>query len=128
MTRGQRRSVPGVLIALLLLGGSPAPAPAHAVLVTSSPARRATLGRPPERVALTFNERVEPAYSRMSVWDEGGRRVDASDAGVDPRDPRVLAVSLPPLRPGRYTVRFRVLSVDGHIVESSFAFTVTGER
>jgi methionine-rich copper-binding protein CopC len=27
-------------------------------------------------------------------------------------------------RPGRYTARFRVLSVDGHVVGSSFAFTV----
>lgn len=117
----------GALTALLLLV-SPPLAAAHAVLVASSPPRRATLARPPERVALTFNERVEPAYSRMSVWDESGRRVDATDAGVDPRDPRVLAVSLPALPPGRYTVRFRVLSIDGHIVESSFAFTVTGER
>lgn len=77
-------------------------------------------------MALTFNERVEPRYSRASVWDESGRRVDASDAAVEARDPRVLAVSLPPLAPGRYTVRFRVLSVDGHLVESSFTFTVTG--
>jgi methionine-rich copper-binding protein CopC len=28
------------------------------------------------------------------------------------------------MRRGRFTVRFRVLSVDGHVVESSFAFTV----
>ena len=30
----------------------------------------------------------------------------------------------PNLDPGRYTVRFRVLSVDGHVVESSYTFTV----
>ncbi|MBI4592924.1 MAG: copper resistance protein CopC, partial [Candidatus Rokubacteria bacterium] len=28
----------------------------------------------------------------------------------------------------RYTVRFRVLSVDGHVVEADFPFTVTGPR
>jgi copper resistance protein C len=33
-------------------------------------------------------------------------------------------VSTANLAPGRYTVRYRVLSVDGHIVESSFDFTV----
>jgi len=51
-------------------------------------------------------------------------QVDAGDAAVDAADPILLSVSTPNLAPGRYTVRYRVLSVDGHIVESSFAFTV----
>ena len=33
-------------------------------------------------------------------------------------------MSTPNLGPGRYIVRFRVLSVDGHVVESSYIFTV----
>jgi hypothetical protein len=37
-------------------------------------------------------------------------------------------VSLPPLVPGRYTVNFRVLSVDGHVVESKLTFTVKARR
>ena len=28
------------------------------------------------------------------------------------------------LAPGKYTVKFRVLSVDGHVVDSSYDFTV----
>lgn len=99
---------------------------AHAALVRASPAPRATLQAPPSRVELTFNERLEPAYARVSVWDDGGRQVDLRDGAVDPRDPRVLRVSLPPLAPGRYTVRYRVLSVDGHVVESAFPFAVRG--
>jgi hypothetical protein len=31
---------------------------------------------------------------------------------------RSLSVGIPPLAPGTYTVRYRVLSVDGHVVES----------
>jgi methionine-rich copper-binding protein CopC len=31
---------------------------------------------------------------------------------------------LPPLPSGSYTVRFRVLSVDGHVAEDSFGFSV----
>lgn len=48
----------------------------------------------------------------------------AALAAVDSNDPALLSVSTPTLGPGRYTVRFRVLSVDSHVVESSFAFTV----
>jgi methionine-rich copper-binding protein CopC len=97
---------------------------AHSLLVRSQPERRATVTRPPEEVRLWFGERIEPAYARLSVWDAEGQQVDAGDAAVDPADPTTLAVRTPGLRAGRYTVRYRVLSVDGHIVESSFTFTV----
>lgn len=107
-------------LALLL----PALAEPHAFLVKSSPARRAVLSHPPARVDLWFNERLEPAYSSVSVTNAAGARVDLRDVTVGPDDPRRLSVSLPPLGPGRYVVGFRVLSVDGHVVEASFPFTV----
>lgn len=121
MTRGR-----AILFAALTVAGalSPSAAPAHSVLVRSEPGRNATVIRPPERVKLWFSERIEPAYAKVSVWSEAGRQMDAGDAEVAPDDPALLSVSAPGLGPGRYTVRFRVLSVDGHIVESSFAFTV----
>ena len=108
----------------LLLLAAPAAAPAHSLLVRSEPGRNATVTRAPERVKLWFSERIEPAYARLSVWSEAGTQVDAGDAAVAPDDPALLSVSTPGLGPGRYTVRFRVLSVDGHVVGSSFAFTV----
>lgn len=98
----------------------------HAYLVRSRPQARATLARAPERVELWFNERLEPTYSRMSVWNATGQRVDAGDGRVAPAEPTQLSVSVPPLPAGTYTVRYRVLSVDGHLVESEFAFTVRG--
>jgi len=110
------------LLGLLLL--APAIGWTHAVLVKSSPARRAMLVRAPARVQLWFNERLEPAFSALAVVDATGQQVDLKDVRVGPDDPRLLSVSLPPLSPGTYTVRFRVLSVDGHIVESEYPFTL----
>lgn len=115
------RILAAAALALALL---PAAAGAHALLVRSAPARRAVLTHPPERVELWFNERLEPAYSSVSVVTDGSTRVDRGDAIVGPDDPRKLSVTLPALAPGAYLVKFRVLSVDGHVVESSFAFTV----
>ena len=106
----------------------PASALGHAVLVKSVPAQRATLAEPPPRVELWFNERLEPAYSRASVTNEAGAQVDLRDGAVSTEDPRRLALSLPTLAPGRYTVSFRVLSVDGHVVESKLTFTVKERR
>jgi methionine-rich copper-binding protein CopC len=111
----------GILIALLLL---PALASAHAMLVKSSPARRAVVTAAPARVELTFNERLEAAYSTVSVWSSADARVDDGKVVVWPDDPRRLSVGLPALGRGTYTVKFRVLSVDGHLVEGTFAFEV----
>lgn len=126
MTRGR-----AILFAALAAAGalsasglSRGAAPAHSLLVRSEPGRNVAVTRPPERVKLWFSERIEPAYAKLSVWSEPGKQVDAGDAAVDSNDPTLLAVSTPNLTPGRYTARFRVLSVDGHVVESSFAFTV----
>jgi methionine-rich copper-binding protein CopC len=37
-------------------------------------------------------------------------------------------VSLNTRAAGQYTVKYRVLSVDGHIVDSRLTFTVKGQR
>ena len=118
----RRRSTLGLV--LILVVGVPVPVGAHAALVKSTPARGATVVQPPQRVELIFSERLEPAYSTVAVLDGTGQQVDLRDAGLSPADSRRLSVSLPPLPAGAYTVRFRVLSVDGHVVESDFPFTV----
>ena len=125
MTRGRAIVFATLAVAgaLSATGVSSGAAPAHSLLVRSEPARSATITRPPERVRLWFSERIEPAYAKLSVRSESGEQVDAGDAAVAANDPTLLSVSTLNLDPGRFTARFRVLSVDGHVVESSFAFT-----
>jgi copper resistance protein C len=121
----------GVAPAVALLAGLLYPVPpagAHAFLVRSAPAHRAMLGQMPERVQLWFNERLEPAYSTVSVWNEAGAQVDARDVTVGPDDPRRLSVTVEVRQAGLYTVKYRVLSVDGHIVENRFMFTVNASH
>jgi methionine-rich copper-binding protein CopC len=115
-----------VLLAMFLL--APDLGGAHAYLVKSSPAPGAVLTRPPTEVQLWFNERLEAAFSSLSVVDRDGRRVDAGNVRVGPDDPKRLSVGAPSLAPGTYAVRYRVLSVDGHIVESHFSFTIRAPR
>ena len=122
--RGWAGSTVGVGGFLLFVGLlSPGVAEAHAALVKSAPAARSVV-EAPLRVDLWFNERLEAAYSSLSVWDADGRRVDRQDVLVGPDDSKRLSVGLFTLRPGAYSVRYRVLSVDGHVIESTFAFTV----
>jgi len=122
------RTFPGrLLVAVrflvwLALALAPVSGWTHAMLVKSIPARRAVLVKAPDRVQLWFSERLEPQFATISVLDAGGARVDAGDAAVGPDDPKRLSVGLRSLAPGAYTVKFRVLSVDGHVVESEFGF------
>jgi methionine-rich copper-binding protein CopC len=116
------------LMLLVLLLVVPTSSWAHAYLVKSSPARRAVLSNAPSRVVLWFNERLEAQFSQLSVWKREGEQVDSGDTQVGPDDPKKLSVGIPPLPAGAYSVKFRVLSVDGHIVEAEFPFSVRGRQ
>jgi len=121
----------GGALAVTLLAGLLGAVPrvgAHAFLVRSVPAHRAVLGQMPERIQLWFNERLEPAYSTVSIWNEVGAQVDARDTTVGLDDPRRLSVTVETRQPGLYTVKYRVLSVDGHVVDNFFTFTVKASR
>jgi methionine-rich copper-binding protein CopC len=111
-------------IAALAAAMPPEAAFAHALLVRTSPPKRAVLRDPPKQVELWFNERLEPAYSSASLSTQSGSPVSVVRTNIEGNDLKRLSIDLPPLPPGSYTVRFRVLSVDGHVAEDSFAFSV----
>jgi methionine-rich copper-binding protein CopC len=78
----------------------------------------------PNQVRLWFNEEIEKSYASVTVLDSAGNAVTAAKPAFADDDRKSLALALPPLLPGKYKVKFRVLSVDGHVVESSYEFTV----
>jgi copper resistance protein C len=121
---GRRAGATRILAAAIVWLGLVPGAEAHAVLVRSSPANRAVITQAPARMQLWFNERIEPAYARLTVVDARAEAVDTGAVIVDPDDPRQLSVALRPLGAGRYTARYRVLSVDGHVVEGEVSFKV----
>lgn len=105
----------------------PPSAEAHALLVKAEPARRAALSRAPHQVKLWFNEEIEPAYTKMLVVNANGKPVTDAKFQVPADDRKLMVLQLPELTPGKYVVKFRVLSVDGHVVESSYDFLLKGD-
>jgi methionine-rich copper-binding protein CopC len=97
---------------------------AHAFLEHAKPPVGSSVASAPAQVSLQFTQRLEPAFSRVQVLDPAGKRVDRDDAKVAADDPTTLVVSLSALGPGRYVVKWRVLSVDTHVTEGDYAFTV----
>ncbi len=97
---------------------------AHASLVKSDPGRRAVLKSAPKAVKLWFSEKLEPAYSSAWLVDARGERVNRQPGAVSTEDPKLIVLPLEALPPGAYRVQYRVLSVDGHVIESSYLFTL----
>ncbi|QDF97012.1 hypothetical protein CJ010_10975 [Azoarcus sp. DD4] len=113
-------------LAVFCAGMLPLDASAHARLVKAEPARRAELSEAPGMIRVWFNEELEAAYAKLVVEEASGRAVTESKPQLAPDDAKSLILPLPALGPGKYRVRFRVLSVDGHVVESAYDFTVKG--
>jgi len=97
---------------------------AHAILVKALPDRDAVVSDAPEEVLLTFNEGVGQEFLALAVVDEAGKRVDKHDAHQDFTDHSHLRASVEKLVPGRYMVRYRVLSADGHVVSGKYYFQI----
>jgi copper resistance protein C len=97
---------------------------AHTKLVRSDPVPRAVLRRAPVEIRLWFSERLESAFSRVELTDRFGNKVDDQTSHLSPADAKMLTLKLPRLEPGEYTVRYRVLSIDGHVLEASYRFNL----
>ncbi len=78
-------------------------AAAHASLKSSSPAAGTTVEVAPKEISLTFNEKVEEAFSAMTVKDASGKEVATAKAKVDATDGVTLHLEVPALPSGEYS-------------------------
>lgn len=99
-------------------------AAAHAVLKASQPQSGAVLDASPPHIVLTFNEKVELAFSNVTVTNAKGEDVTSTKATPDASNPAVLTLPVPPLSAGAYTVKWAVAGHDGHRRTGEFKFTV----
>jgi copper transport protein len=98
---------------------------AHALLRASTPSEGQQLQKAPDQVVLTFTEAPEKALSVIQVLDSRGAAVTTDKAEPVAGDPMKLALALPSLAKGVYTVSWRTVSrVDGHVTAGAYAFGV----
>lgn len=99
-------------------------ASAHAILVKSTPAKDETVTEAPKQIDLWFNDPVRSQYKALAVINSEGKRVDNRDVEQEMLDGSHIYATVSDLEPGTYTVRYRVVSQDTHIVTGKFKFTV----
>jgi len=98
-------------------------APAHSLLLESSPGAGSVLTGSPRELSLRFNNRIEKKLSTIRLRDEHGvvrpARQLVADGAAD-----WLTATVDTLPAGAWRVEWRVLSTDGHVVSGSFSFRV----
>lgn len=118
-----RRTVLAVLGMIgICLWGLP-DAHAHAIILESVPSQAESVASP-KRLVLRFNSRLEKPL--CSVQLVGPRQTTIALLRREADSPAdTLAYALPPLEPGAYQARWKVMAADGHVTEGTVLFTVT---
>ncbi|SDX93058.1 copper transport protein [Micromonospora pattaloongensis] len=128
MNRAAARStvLVGLLLAVLAALLAPAaPAFAHAVLVSSSPAPETVVPAAPAQVVLTFSEPVREVPGKIRVIGPDGKRVDRGEPAFNGTTVTITVDQGAPR--GTYLVSYRVISADSHPVPGGYTYSV-GER
>jgi methionine-rich copper-binding protein CopC len=113
--------------AVLALAYMNAPtASAHAALESTKPAKGSVVSKTTNQVLLQFGEEILVFEGRnpnsISVTDSHGKAVTSGDVVVAGSN---ISRSLKtPLATGKYLVKYRAVSADGHVVTGSYTFSV----
>jgi copper transport protein len=101
----------------------PAAAFAHASLLHETPGLEQRIAKSPAQVVLQFDQPVNDVPRAILVLDSKGKNVAGPPRAV--KSARELVAALPKSLPtGAYTIRWRALSSDGHVVSGISTFGV----
>jgi methionine-rich copper-binding protein CopC len=96
----------------------------HFELSKSAPEGGAEVSSPTE-VRLWFTQVPQDGTTSIRLVDEAGGAVHTADVAQDAADGRVFSVALHgTLAPGSYTVAWRAMGDDGHVVRGDYSFSV----
>lgn len=99
-------------------------ASAHAVLVSSDPVDGSQLTSAPARVVLTFDEAIQLPQGATSVVSDDGVSASSGTARPTPDGHGVQIPVAADAPSGAYTVSYRIVSADGHVVGGSVRFGI----
>lgn len=122
LTRALRRAAAATLLAGLAMVPAAGAAAAHDRLVDSSPRTDERLRAAPAEVRLEFSSEVMDVGAAVVVADAAGTDRATGEPVLD--GPVVTVPVDPALPDGSYTVRWRVVSSDGHAISGSIPFQV----
>lgn len=113
------KRVIGVIILILLF--VPNGVNAHTGLQTAIPVSGETVDQEITEIRLEFNTNIE-SLSTLAIKDSSGRKADVK--GIETKGGLLTATLSSPLPTEAYTVDWKIVGKDGHVIEGDYAFTV----
>ena len=116
-----------LLLAVGLVFSGTQSAVGHAELAKSFPVANSTLTKSPMYVRLEFGEAIVSLKSKNAnsivILDSKAKKIETSKIVIRKAVARVEFVDT--LKPGKYTVKYRIVSADGHVLNAQFKFTLS---
>jgi methionine-rich copper-binding protein CopC len=110
------------LIGALAALTAPLLATAHSTATFTTPASGAVLKAAPAEFMLMFNEASK--VTKLTLQKKG----DAEEQKLGPLSgdaTQHFSIAAPKLAPGEYTLRYRTISLDNHIMSGTVKFTIS---
>lgn len=123
----------GAAVLTLALFGTLAAGPAtefpfHFQLNKSAPEADSQI-ESPEEVRLWFSQAPQDNSMQIRLIDADGELVETGEVARDAEDAKIYSIAVEaPLPAAGYTVSWRAIGQDGHVVRGDFAFTVTAQQ
>ncbi len=96
---------------------------AHAIILETAPRHEESLASP-KRLVLRFNSRLEKPLCSVQLVGPRQKTIALIRQDLDTAAD-TLSYTLPPLDPGAYQARWKVMAADGHVTEGIVVFTIT---
>jgi len=124
MNKSMRIRMASPVIAIAISFGSHASAIAHAFLDNAVPKVGSVVSAAPKAIQIQFTQRIEVAFSHIHLFTATGQEIAMGQVAMDPSDQTIMSAPVTgTLAPGKYEVRWDVLSVDTHRTNGHFPFT-----
>ena len=121
------RRVRVLLLAVGLTFSGTQSAVAHAELVKSFPVANSTLTKAPKYVQLEFGEGIITLKSMNAnsivILDSKTKKIETSKIVIKKAIASVEFIGT--LKPGKYLVKYRIASADGHILSAQYKFSIS---
>lgn len=116
------------LTAVVLIASASTWSVRHFGLAKSMPAADSSVSSP-EGLQLWFTQAPQEGSVSIRLVDGAGDLVETGEPVRNGEDPKLMEVSVPnTLAAGAYTVAWRGIGDDGHVVRNEFGFAVVADR
>lgn len=98
---------------------------AHTTLESASPAEGETVATPLEKVEIHFAENIEP-LSVLELENKSGETLKPTEILVS--ENVLIGTFTPPVPNGDYTVLWKIVGKDGHLIEGEYSFILNAPQ